>query len=170
VRALSPAAGLGMRMEVVDAIVTEQDEKKLLRDVIAGVPPLGKRGRPTMKDLAEQADKGAYGTYRRGSNNVSYLARRLNRDRPDIAARIDDFPSMRAAAIAAGIIKPPEPLDVFQRLWAKMLPEERDAAEDHIANWRRSHGQAPSGGPSIPEGDLLRGLHRGQQEPCLTEV
>jgi hypothetical protein len=33
------------------------------------------------------------------------LAARLKRDAPEIAARIDDFPSMRAAALAAGIIR-----------------------------------------------------------------
>ena len=36
-----------------------------------------------------------------GGTSNKYLAARLKRDRPDIAARIDEYPSMRAAAIAA---------------------------------------------------------------------
>lgn len=74
-------------------------------------------------------------------NNVTYLAARIKRDHPDIAAAVarGEYRSMRQAALAAGIVKPPDPLRQFQRLWEKMLPEERDAVEDHIANWRRQN-------------------------------
>jgi hypothetical protein len=91
-----------MRMEVVDAIVTERDEKRLLKDVVASVPePMthseaGRLGGRGNKKAAGDA-KGFNGT------NVSYLAARLKRDQPDIAARIDEFPSMRAAAGQAGL-------------------------------------------------------------------
>lgn len=41
-------------------------------------------------------------------DSVSYLASRLKRDHPEIAARVErgEFRSMRAAAIEAGIVKP----------------------------------------------------------------
>lgn len=44
---------------------------------------------------------------RRGSNQQSYLARRLLRDAPDTFAALErgDFKSVRAAAIEAGIVK-----------------------------------------------------------------
>src|SRR4051812_15361262 len=42
-RRLRPAT-LGMRVEVVEAIIAEKDEKRLLKDVIADVPPLAKHG------------------------------------------------------------------------------------------------------------------------------
>jgi hypothetical protein len=41
-----------------------------------------------------------------GGTTTSYLAARLKRDHPDIVERIGEFPSIRAAAIAAGIVKP----------------------------------------------------------------
>ena len=46
-------------------------------------------------------------TDQRGSTNSSYLAARLKRDHPDIAARVanGEFKSIRAAALEAGIVK-----------------------------------------------------------------
>jgi hypothetical protein len=49
-----------------------------------------------------------------GGGNPDYLAARIKRDAPDIAARIDEFPSIRAAAIEAGIVHPPSPLAIVQ--------------------------------------------------------
>jgi hypothetical protein len=71
------------------------------------------------------------------------VAARIKRDHPEIAAAVErgEYPSMRQAAIAAGIVKPPDALRDAQRAWAKMIPEERNAFEDWIANWRRSHGE-----------------------------
>ena len=61
-------------------------------------------------------------------NNVSYLASRLKRDRPDLAARVEagEFKSMRAAAIEAGIVKVPSALVLLKRAWEKATPEERE--------------------------------------------
>jgi hypothetical protein len=85
------------------------------------------RGRPR-----RDAEKGADGTFydgSRGSNSTPYLAARLARDRPDILARLQagEFPSVRAAAKAAGLIKEPTFLQLVQRGWAKASPEERAA-------------------------------------------
>jgi hypothetical protein len=42
-----------------------------------------------------------------------------------------DYKSTRAAAIAAGIIKPPAPLDLLRKAWAKASPDERSAGQLH---------------------------------------
>lgn len=71
------------------------------------------------------------------------LSAAIKRDHPEIAAAVErgEYPSMRQAAIAAGIVKPPDAYTTACRAWSKMIPEERDAFEDFIANWRRSHGE-----------------------------
>lgn len=77
-----------------------------------------------------------YGTnqYTGDSNTTSsegrgaaYLAARLKRDHEDIAAQLaaGKFKSVRAAAIAAGIVTPPTPLEQIQKLWAKLTEDER---------------------------------------------
>ena len=57
----------------------------------------------------------------------TYLARRMMRDAPEIFAQLEagKFPSVRAAAIAAGIVKVPTPLEVAKRAWAKLGAEDR---------------------------------------------
>jgi hypothetical protein len=73
-----------------------------------------------------RADQGADGTLKRGSNSNAYLRARLSRDRPD-KERLDrgEFPSVRQAAIAAGIVKVPTPLEAARRALAKLTPAER---------------------------------------------
>lgn len=67
-------------------------------------------------------------------NSQSYLAARLKRDlddpkkiAPDVSARIKagEFSSVRAAAIAAGIVKVKTPLQQIQHLWPKLTADER---------------------------------------------
>lgn len=62
-----------------------------------------------------------------GSNNTARLAARLKRDHPEICARIKagEFPSIRAAAIAAGILKVKSPLEQLHHWWQKASPLER---------------------------------------------
>jgi hypothetical protein len=69
--------------------------------VMADAPVLAEPRRPTKE---EQADKGVVNTVIRGSTNATYLAARLKRDNPEIAAAVSrgEFKSMRQAAIAAG--------------------------------------------------------------------
>jgi hypothetical protein len=56
-----------------------------------------------------------------GGNSSEYLIRQLKRDAPEIAKRLakGEFPSARAAAIEAGIVKVPTPLDTLRKAWAK---------------------------------------------------
>ena len=51
---------------------------------------------------------------KRGGTGAAYLLRRLARERPDLLDAFERgaFKSARAAAIAAGIVKPPTPLNV----------------------------------------------------------
>jgi hypothetical protein len=59
---------------------------------------------------------------KQGSTNRDYLLRRLARDHEDILARYErgEFKSVRAAAIAAGIIKKPTPFEQVRKLLSKM--------------------------------------------------
>lgn len=58
--------------------------------------------------------------------NPEYLAARIKRDAPEIADRIEDFPSIKAAARAAGIIKTETPMTIIRRAWKKASASERD--------------------------------------------
>jgi hypothetical protein len=63
----------------------------------------------------------------KGGNSADYLAARIKRDRPDIAARVEagEYRSIRAAAIDAGIVKPACPVRTAQRAFLKMTPEQQ---------------------------------------------
>jgi hypothetical protein len=60
-------------------------------------------------------------------NDASYLIRRLKRKAPEIAAALarGEYPSARAAALAAGIIQPPDPVAAIQRAYARLTPEQQ---------------------------------------------
>jgi hypothetical protein len=114
--------GLGMQVEVVEAILAERNPERLLSDVINSVPVLRKHGRPS-KDQEKDSDA----TFPPIGRGVDYLAARLKRDAPDIAARIDEFPSIRAAARAAGIIRDRTPLELLLATWRRASEAERAA-------------------------------------------
>jgi hypothetical protein len=60
--------------------------------------------------------------------SAAYLTARLARDRPDILARLraGDYPSVRAAAKDAGLVKEPSPLQLVQKAWRKAKLQERE--------------------------------------------
>lgn len=66
--------------------------------------PLAKHG-----EVGRGRDRGVVNTssVQRGSTNAGYLAARIKRDRPDIAEAVvrGEYPSIRAAALAAGIVR-----------------------------------------------------------------
>jgi hypothetical protein len=72
----------------------------------------------------------------RGSNQASTIVRRLKRDHPDIAKALarGEFKSARAAAIAAGIVKPPTPLDRLRKEWAKSSEDDRNIFLSEVGN------------------------------------
>jgi hypothetical protein len=144
--------GLGMRMEVVEAIITEQNEKRLLKDVIAetmrAAPPHGpaKTGRPIKGTTVVPLSKG-------GNDR---LAARIKRDHPDIAAAVErgEYPSMRQAALAAGIVKPPDPFRDLCRAWEKTPDEQRKAFVDGLVlDWLNGRNVAASVDAELAEQD-----------------
>ncbi len=62
----------------------------------------------------------------RGTSTRYHIAR-LKRDHPAIAAALarGEYPSVRAAAKAAGLVHEPTPLDYLHRYWPQVSPEDR---------------------------------------------
>lgn len=114
--------GLGMRVEVVSAIMVEEDDRKLLRDVVNAVPPAGAHG--GIRSKGEQVDNI---NLPKGGTSAAYLIGKLKRDAPDYAERLasGEFRSARAAALAAGIIKETTPLVKLRRAWKQASAEDR---------------------------------------------
>jgi hypothetical protein len=91
------------------------------REVAERIEPIGKQGRPKKDE-----DKGANGTFnKKGSNKAAYLIARLKRDFPEIAKRLGagEFRSVRAAAIAAGLIAEPTPFEQIEKPLRKFGPQ-----------------------------------------------
>jgi hypothetical protein len=61
--------------------------------------------------------------------SASYLVRRLKRDHPDIARALGrgEYPSARAAGIAAGFVRVDTPLEALRKAWGKAGEAERQA-------------------------------------------
>lgn len=113
-------------------ITHEQLRNRLAQDLAADptVTPLA--GEDEVKILrAEGGKKGGRGNLSSNTTKVNrgaaYLVRRLKRDFPDIAVALarGEYRSARAAAIAAGIIKPPTALEKILKLLPKLTPTER---------------------------------------------
>jgi hypothetical protein len=85
--------------------------------------PLGNVGRPPKTTERKGNDV----TISAKGNSAAYLVRRLKRDAPEIAAALGrgEYPSARAAAKAAGIIRDPTPLERLQRLWPNCTAAEQ---------------------------------------------
>jgi hypothetical protein len=75
----------------------------------------------------EPKNQGANGTLKRGTTSRAYILARLDRDgHADVAAQVRARSiSARAAAITAGILKPPSPLDRIRRLLPRLTSAER---------------------------------------------
>ena len=73
-----------------------------------------------------------------GGNGSAYLLRRLARLGDDWMDRYEagEFPSVRQAAIAAGIVKVPSVLDQLRKLWAKATDADRRTFMDEVGNGR----------------------------------
>lgn len=68
-------------------------------------------------------------TLKKRGNDQSYLARRLKRDHPAIFDKLETYPSVRAAALEAGIVKPtvtlPADLEGMARWICRKLTNEK---------------------------------------------
>lgn len=98
-----------------------------VKSILDAAPDLQPEGRPWQVITSENRKLS------RGGNDR--LAARLKRDHPDICARIKagEFTSIRAAAIAAGIIKVKSPFDQLCHWWTKADDEARQAFKAFIA-------------------------------------
>lgn len=105
---------------------------EMLDPLIGSVPDLGeapKEGMQTVNPLGRRGKELGYSSnvVHRG-NSEEYVVRRLKRDAPELAAALarGEFPSARAAGIAAGFVKPSppslqlkDPAPTAQRMLAK---------------------------------------------------
>jgi hypothetical protein len=120
--------------EVVKGKKTEQQARAEIAQQLAADPsvmPLATKDQAkTLR--AEGGKKGGRGNLSSDTTKVNrgaeYLVRRLKRDHLEIAEALarGEFPSARAAAMAAGIVKPPTALDCLRRAWVKATKKERD--------------------------------------------
>ena len=90
------------------------------KDAVAYEWVLGKHG-----GVRKKGEQGVNHTLVRGSTNRAYLAARLKRDFPEIAKRFaaGEFRSVRAAAIAAGLIAEPTPFEQIEKPLQKFGPQ-----------------------------------------------
>ena len=140
----SSRAGMGMKLSYLFHCLDAHDElkghgsadkvRKLLEGhgitvtsaVVKDSRVLSKVGRPTKgQNKVDNINN------TNGGTSVAYLAGILKRDHPKIAAALErgEFKSVRAAAIAAGIIKVVSSLDQLRRAWKRASAEEREAFE-----------------------------------------
>ena len=83
---------------------------------------LGERGRPKKEE-----EKGDTVTFIGRGNSTDYLLRRLLRDAPEFVARYEkgEFPSVRQAAIAAGIVKVQTPEEKAVKAFRKAKDQQQ---------------------------------------------
>jgi len=114
-----PVRGLGATVPLLRNLCRNHPDVQRELDKIAG--PLaahGEIGHGRRVDNVKSTN---------GGNSAEYLSRRLLRDAPEIFAALErgDFPSVRAAAKAAGLIHEPTTLEHLQRWWQKATPDDR---------------------------------------------
>jgi hypothetical protein len=115
--------GLGYRTADIDRIIAER-KARTVAELAAD---------PEVKPLAEPNTTGRNNPTvdningRPTGTSVSCLVRRLKRDAPDTAKALarGEYPSARAAGIAAGIVKVPTPLEAARKACAKLSARER---------------------------------------------
>jgi hypothetical protein len=125
--------GLERAPEEIEAIIAEGIAKKDAQALAAD---------PEVTPLAEADTTGRNNSTvdnvngRPTGNSASYIVRRLKRDAPKVAEALarGEYPSARAAGIAAGIVKVPSPLDLLRRAWLKASKQERQTFMDEKGN------------------------------------
>lgn len=119
---------LGRTLEAVEQLISGVRSlqavgvtKPTAAEALAAAPKLAGHG-----EIGNGRSRRSVRTSTRGETS-SYLAARLKRDHPAIAARVEagEFKSIRAAAIEAGIVKVPTALDQLRFFWGKATDSER---------------------------------------------
>lgn len=105
-----------------EPIPLERVQQLAAAAVMKDATPVGKHGGDRFDEFQQGSDR----TLVRGET-AAYLAARIKKDRPDIAEAVErgEYRSMRAAAIAAGIIKPPTPFESILKFLPKLTDDER---------------------------------------------
>ena len=137
------------KVVLIDYDLTEQS----LSEIVARL----RRGESVRLTLAERTvdraivveplpEHGAIGNGRRvdninstpGGTSADYLTARIKRDRPDIAERMQrgEFRSVRAAAIEAGLVARPDPMQQARRAFERLQPEDRE----EFIQWLQDNG------------------------------
>lgn len=109
-----------LRAEITDW--NERVKVERTEDTGKAAPALAQHG----GERTKPDEQGSDATLKR-DRGAAYLAARLKRDAPEIAARVErgEFKSMRAAAKAAGIIREKTKVEKMKALWNAASPEER---------------------------------------------
>jgi hypothetical protein len=137
-----PPVGLGMRPEQIDLIIAEG--KKTAQEHGENPKVLLDGPGPATKEEKEAICANSTNTRGHGSTNAEYLTARIARDHPDVLERMraGEFPSVRQAAIAAGIVKVPSDYEKCSRLFDKLTPQEQ---EQFLAEKQARPGDAAAG-------------------------
>jgi hypothetical protein len=121
--AAQPLAGLGADLAKLEAICGDDPDALVMLRKAVVAPKHKHRG-----DADNIRISDGHGTSR------SYTLARLQQHRPELYERVKAGElTANAAAAVAGFRKKPDTFRSAQRLWAKMIPQERDAFEDFIA-------------------------------------
>lgn len=130
---------------VAEAVTAAEAMRRKVADTQA-LQPHGTNQHSTTEELVftNSSDHG---------NTKQYQIARLKRDRPDIADALarGEYPSVRAAAKAAGIVQDPTPLTLLQRAWTKAAPADHqgffrwllERADQYMAE-RRTPDEPPA--------------------------
>jgi hypothetical protein len=125
--------GLGRSSQDIETIISEA---KNPQTIALKVTPLAESRRPTKE---EQANKVDVVNLIKGGNSAEYLTRRIARDYPDIAdeMKAGKYPSVRAAAKAAGLLKEVSGVDRLKQDWKKTT----QADHQRFLAWLREEGE-----------------------------
>lgn len=123
--------GLGMSAEAIDFII---GERKSAQELALKAVPLKVHGVNQHEAGGVDDVKSSKTPEIKGGNATDYLSRRIARDAPEVLERMKagEFPSVRAAAVEAGIIKVPTLVHQAFRLVSRMTPAERSDFERQI--------------------------------------
>jgi hypothetical protein len=113
----------GLRLLRAEGITGPIPADKALEKMVGEVEALQKHG-GDHTSATYQADDSKVAQY---GNSSRYHIARLKRDHPAIAEALarGEYPSVRAAAKAAGFVREPTPLDSLHRYWRKVSEADR---------------------------------------------
>lgn len=130
--------GLGYDERIIIAIQQEANRERSIQEIIDETRPLLDVGPPTLQEVDIVGQSNNKSPAERGSCRDYWVAR-MKRDRPDLIERLEEgeFPSVRAAAIEAGIVKVKTELEQLQHWWEKAGPGMRATFIDWLCD---THG------------------------------